>query len=148
MASWKQQALIEAPVEVVWSVLCDPSRFPDWNPDTIEVTGPPTRIEKGATFEQTSSTPLGMKTTTTYAVTELDELREVKLQCQVSGYYSHWWLTEARGSTFAEVEMGVEPPRLLAQAFKLPYNKRFLRRITDQALDNLRRFVRRGQAGR
>jgi len=143
MASWRQQALIEAPVEEVWSVLCDPTQFPEWNPDTVEITGAPTRIEKGSTFEQTSTGPLGFKPTTTYAVTELDDLREIKLQCQTSGLYSHWWLTEARGQTFTEVEMGVEPPRLRAQAFRLPYNKRLLRRITDQALDNLRRFLRR-----
>jgi len=31
MASWKQQALIQAPVEDVWELLCDPARGPDWD---------------------------------------------------------------------------------------------------------------------
>ena len=45
----------------------------------------------------------------TFEVEELEDLREIKLRCQSSGYYSHWRLTEAQGQTFADVEVGVEP---------------------------------------
>jgi len=33
-------------------------------------------------------------------------MRELKMKCQVSGFYSRWLLTEARGGTFAELELG------------------------------------------
>ena len=49
-----------------------------------------------------------MKGTTPFKVEELEDMRELKVQCQVSGFYSHWLLTEAQGGTFAQVEMGVE----------------------------------------
>jgi hypothetical protein len=64
----------------------------------IDVTGVPTRIEKGSTFELTSRGPLG-QATTTFKVEEFDALREIKLRCQTSGFYSHWLLTEARSNT-------------------------------------------------
>ena len=72
----------------------------------IEVTAWP-RSRKGATFEQETRTPMG-KSTTTFVVDDLSELREIKLRCLTSGYYSHWLLTEARGETFAEVEIGMD----------------------------------------
>ena len=37
MASWKQQALIEAPVAEVWRLLCDPERASEWGEDMHEL---------------------------------------------------------------------------------------------------------------
>jgi hypothetical protein len=142
--SWKQQALIEAPVESVWGLLEDVSRFPEWSGETIAVTGVPTKIEKGSTFRVTAKGPgpLG-KATTTFMVEALDEMREIKVRCQTSGYYSRWLLTEARGGTFADVEMGIEPPTLPRQVFRVTHNKSYLRRATEQALDGMRKVLRR-----
>jgi len=141
MSSWKQQALIEAPVERVWDLLADPSRFPDWNPDTIEVTGVPTRVEKGSSFDLTGRGPFGLKATMTFEVEELDDLREIKLRCQTSGYYSRWLLTDARGNTFADVELGVEPNGLEARAISAMHTKRYLRRTLEETIDGLRGAV-------
>ena len=55
-------------------------------------------------------------------------MREIKLRCQTSGFYSHWRLTEAQGQTFTEVEMGVEPLGLLGRLTPRPY-----RRVTSAA---------------
>jgi uncharacterized protein YndB with AHSA1/START domain len=141
--TWKQQTIVEAPVQSVWALLADPARYPEWNPESIEVTGVPTKIERGSTFTNTTSGPLG-KATTVFEVEELEDMHEIKLRCQTSGYYSHWILTEARGNTFADVEMGIEPPRLAANFFRLSHNKSYLRRITDETLDNLRAALKRG----
>jgi hypothetical protein len=51
------------------------------------------------------------KAETTFKIEELDDLHAIKLRCQQSGYYSRWVLTEAQSSTFAEVEIGIEPAR-------------------------------------
>jgi uncharacterized protein YndB with AHSA1/START domain len=146
MASWRQQALIEAPVAEVWSVLTDPARGPEWDPDVLAVTGAPTKIEKGSTFDVTGRGPLGLKATTTFKVVELDDLHELKMKCQFSGFYSHWLLTEAQDGTFAEVELGIEPvasrsPR--ARAASVLHTKSYLRRQVEHLLDSLRHAVSR-----
>jgi len=54
MVSWRQQTIIDAPVEEVWELLCEPGRSPEWSEDVIAVTGAPTKIEKGSTFTMTT----------------------------------------------------------------------------------------------
>ena len=82
---------------------------------------------------------MGRKDTTTFKVTELEDLHEIKLQCQVSGYYSHWRLTEAQGQTFADVELGVEPIGVQGQVARVLFSKRALRQVTAESLDGLKR---------
>jgi len=142
MSSWKQQALIQAPVTEVWEILCDPARSPDWDPDVLAVTGAPIRIEKGSTFDITGRGPLGMKATTTFKVEELEDLHELKMKCQVSGYYAHWLLTQAQGGTFTEVELGIEPiesQSLLGRVGATLHTKSYLRTQVEKLLDGLRR---------
>jgi uncharacterized protein YndB with AHSA1/START domain len=142
VASWKQQALIEAPVNEVWEVLCDPARGPEWSEEVIAVTGAPTKIEKGSTFDVTARGPLHLKNTTTFKVEELDELHEIKMKCQYSGFYSHWVLTDAQGATFTEVELGVErKPGLEGLTTHALHTKSYLRREVEKLLDGLRRAV-------
>jgi uncharacterized protein YndB with AHSA1/START domain len=144
MASFKQQALIDAPVERLWDVLADPATYPHWASDSVDVTGLPTKIEKGATFEQTSPGPLGSTQTTTFKVEELDDLHEIKLRCQSSGYYSHWVLTRAQDQTFADVEIGVEPIGVHGRVAQVAFPKRVLRQVVNQSLDGLKRVVSSG----
>ena len=147
MASWKQQALVDAPVREVWELLCDPSRGPDWDNDVIAVTGAPDKIEKGSTFDVTGKGPLGLTATTTFKVEELHDMHELKMKCQVSGFYAHWLLTPAQDGTFAEVELGIEPleakPSLRGRAAAALHTKSFLRRQVEKLLDALRHAVSR-----
>ena len=151
MASWKQQALIEAPVEEVWTVLCDPARGPEWSDDVIAVTGAPTKIEKGSTFDVTSKGPLGLKATTPFKVEELEDMHELKMKCQLSGFYSHWLLTQAQDGTFAEVELGIEELAtrrgLRARAAAALHTKSYLRDQVEKLLDGLRHAVSGDRAG-
>ena len=138
MASWRQQAVIEAPPDAVWELVANPNRFPEWWGDTLEVTGPAT-IELGTEFQQTSPAPIGRSTTTTtYRVEALDELHEVRMRCLQSGWYSHWLLTEARGSTFVDVEIGIEPTAIQYRLLFGMLGKRHFRDAAEQALDGLR----------
>jgi uncharacterized protein YndB with AHSA1/START domain len=152
MASWRQEALIEAPVEEVWEVLADPVRGPDWDQDVLAITGAPVKIEKGSSFELTGRGPLGLKATTTFKVEEFEEMHELKMKCQTSGFYAHWLLTKAQDSTFAQLELGHEQefPRermLKERAVRALYTKSYLRRAVEQTLDGLRKVVR-GKATR
>jgi len=144
VASWREQTLIDAPVRDVWALLEDPVRYPEWNPETVAVTGAPTEIEKGSTFTLTGRSPLGMTRTTEYRVEALEEPRELRMRCQASGFYSRWVLTSAQGRTFAEVELGVEPIGLQGRVAEALHTKRYLRRAAEETLDNLRAVMSGG----
>jgi hypothetical protein len=136
VSSWRQQALIEAPVEAVWELVGDPNRYPEWAGDVLEVTGLPT-VEPQATYQQMTRTPLG-KATTTYVVDELEELHEIRLRCLHSGFYSRWLLTPARGDTFADVEVGMDPSALHFRAINRLLGKRWYRGVVEDYLDRIR----------
>jgi hypothetical protein len=116
----------------------------------IAVTGAPTKIEKGSTFDVTGRGPLGLRTTTLFRVEEFEDMHELKLRCQASGFYSHWLLTQAQDGTFAEVELGVEPvgskPSLRGKAAAVLHTKSYLRRQVEELLDGLRGAVTRDRA--
>lgn len=141
MSACRRQGLIEAPIEVVWELVGNPERYPEWASEVIEVTGVAT-LEEGATFEQRTRTPAG-KSTTTFVVDDLEEMREIKLRCLSSGYYSHWLLTEARGETFAEVEIGMDPKHLGYRAYDTLVGRRWYRRLVDDSLSSVAEVAKR-----
>jgi hypothetical protein len=145
VSSWRQQAIIEAPVEEVWSHVGDPRRYPEWAANIVEVTGLPT-LARDAEFQQVSKVPLMGDEETTFRIEELEDLHVIKLRCQKSGYYSRWTLTEAQSSTFAEIEIGVEPTAIQHRLFFGALGKRYLRRVAEQAIDGLRAVIRRQAA--
>jgi hypothetical protein len=76
---------------------------------------------------------------------ELTDLHEVKMQCQYTGFYSHWILTQAQGGTFTQVELGIAPlgekRPLPGRAIAALHTKSFLRRTVETMLDGLRGAV-------
>jgi hypothetical protein len=151
MSSWTQQALIEAPVAEVWDLLCDPGRASEWADGVIGITGGPARIEaEGSMYDVSARGPLGLKATTPFKIVEFEEMREVKMRCQVTGFYTHWLLTEAQGGTFAELELGIEElpggRSMRGRAMTALHTKSFLRRAVEKTFDGLRRAVGRPRA--
>jgi uncharacterized protein YndB with AHSA1/START domain len=142
VSSWRQQVVIEAPVEQVWAYVGDPRTYPEWAGSVISITGLAT-VEPDAEFQQVSKTPLGGKAETTFKIEELDDLHTIKLRCQQSGYYSRWVLTEAQSSTFAEVEIGIEPTAVQYRLLFGAMGKRYLRRLVEQAIDGVRTRLQR-----
>lgn len=140
MSSWRQQALIEAPVEEVWNVVGNPARYPEYAGKVVSVTGLPAEVERDARFRLAMKTPLGTNETT-FVIETLDELREIKLRCTATGYFSRWLLTEAQESTFLDLEIGMDPTRLPDRAFDSTLGKRWYRRMADDAIDGLKRLL-------
>jgi hypothetical protein len=110
--------------------------------NVVSVFGLPT-VEPDAEFQQVSQTPLG-KAETTFKIEELDDLHTIKLRCQQSGYYSRWVLTEAQSSTFADVEIGIEPTAVQYRLFYGALGKRYLRRLAEQAIEGVGTWLQRG----
>jgi hypothetical protein len=137
MSSWRQHALIEAPVEEVWRFVGDPATYPSYASNVIEVTGLPEVVERDASFRQVTKSPLGT-TEMTFGIDELEDLREIKLRCTTSGYYSRWLLTEAQENTFLDLEIGIEATELRFRAFDATFGKGWYRRMVENSIDGLK----------
>jgi uncharacterized protein YndB with AHSA1/START domain len=140
MSSVKSQAMVEAPVDEIWELVGDPTRHPEWWPKVIEVNGD--HFEEGAQYVQVTRSAMGKDETTDFLVERREEMREIKLRCQMSGTYAHWLMTEAQGGTFVDVEFGMDPEALQYRVFDRLAGKRYFRRWAEQSLDALRRAAR------
>jgi len=137
MSSYRQELLIECPVERVWELVGDPRRHPEWWPRVVEVDGLGEVVEE-AEFVQTTRS-IGGEIETTMRIEELEDLRQIHLRCMDTGTFAHWRLTEAQGSTFAELELGMIPASTSMRAFDLVMGRRYFRRWSEAAIDGLRR---------
>jgi polyketide cyclase/dehydrase/lipid transport protein len=138
MAAWHEQAVIDAPVDTVWELVGDPSRYPEWASNVVAVTGMP-ELDETNTVEIVTQMPLEGRSATIFAVERSEDLREIRLRCQTSGYYSRWVLTEAQHATFLDVEIGVEPTAPQYRLYFGVLGKRYFRRVAQQSLDGIRR---------
>jgi uncharacterized protein YndB with AHSA1/START domain len=140
MGPWREQALIEAPVEEVWELVGDPRRYPEWvGSEVLEVTGLPT-VEKGAEYEQVTRSPFGTARTT-FEIDELEDMHQIRMRCMQSGWYSRWKLTEAAGGTFTDVEIGMEPTSTGYKAMDALAGKRWYRRVAKRSLDGIKQAL-------
>jgi hypothetical protein len=141
MTSHRQQAHLDAPLERAWSFVATPSNYPAWWPRVVEVNGE--SFEEGDEYVQVTRSPTGTDETS-FLIERRDELREIRMSCQLSGMYAHWWLTAAQDGTFVELEMGLEPQRLGDRVFDVTVGGRYFRKWSQQSLDALREAARGG----
>jgi hypothetical protein len=139
MSAHREQAQIEAPVQAVWRLVGDPSRYPEWWPRVIEVRGE--RFEQGDEYAQVTKDPQG-KVKSSFLIEEARDLREIRMSCQLTGTYAHWLLTPAQGGTFVELNMGMEPKGFGYRLFDLTLGKWWFRSWSQQSLDSLRDAAR------
>jgi hypothetical protein len=135
MSEVREQALIDAPVARVWEFVGDPVSYPDWLPRVLEVDGE--RFEEGAEFIQVSRHPMIGRDAAHFLIDELDELREIRMHCTISGMFVHWQLTEAQGSTFVNAAFGMDPLRRRDRVVDATVGRRFFRRWLTEAMDGL-----------
>lgn len=138
MSICRSQALIGAPPGKVWELVGDPRRHPEWWPRVIEVRGE--RFDEGSNYAQVTREPVG-RSETFMKVERLDDLREIQMRCTKTGTYSRWLLTEAQGSTFVDVEFGMDPLGLGYRLFDATLGKLYFRRWLDQSLAALQEIT-------
>jgi uncharacterized protein YndB with AHSA1/START domain len=134
MSAFRRQALIDAPLEVVWGFVGAPSRYPEWWPRVIEVRGE--RFEEGDEYVQVTDAP-GGSAESSFLLERCENLREIRMSCQLTGTYAHWSLTPAQGGTFVDLEMGMEPKTLGNRIFDAALGRRYFRRWSEQSLNSL-----------
>jgi hypothetical protein len=132
---YRQQALIEAPPEVVWELLGDPNRHAEWWPRVVEVHCE--GLEEGCTYRQVTKSPRGL-IETDISVERLEGCREINVRCLDTGTCCRWLFTEAQGNTFIDAEFGMDPQDLGSRVFDLVAGRRYFRKWLEQSLDGLR----------
>jgi hypothetical protein len=140
MGSYRQQTLIEAPVEAVWAQVGDPNTYPQWAGEIVEVEGLDD-VKQGAHYQQAEKVPLGGTRKTEFVVDAYEEMREISVRCTVSGWYLHWLVTGAGKDTFAEFEVGMNPTKPGYRAVDTVIGKRWYRRTAEQTLEQLRQIL-------
>jgi Polyketide cyclase / dehydrase and lipid transport len=139
MSGHREQAHLEAPVDLVWELVATPTRHPEWWPRVLEVQGE--RFEQGDEYAQVTRTPWGSKATTNFLLERRENLRQVRLRCVATGMYADWLLTPAQGGTFVELEMGMDPKQLSDRVFDAAMGRAYFRRWATGSIDGLRDAV-------
>jgi uncharacterized protein YndB with AHSA1/START domain len=134
VSAYRHQAHLSAPLDEVWTLVATPTRYPEWWPRVIEVRGE--RFEQGDEWVQVTEGP-GGKVETEFLLERRDDLRSIRMSCQLTGTYAHWMLTPAQGGTFVELEMGIQPARLGDRLFDMALGRSFFRRWSKESLAGL-----------
>jgi Polyketide cyclase / dehydrase and lipid transport len=129
--------MVDAPVSAVWELVSDLRRYPEWFPRVFEIQGE--RFEEGADFVMLSRMPLVGREETRFLIDRMDDLREIRMHCTVSGFFVHWQLTDAQGGTFLDAQFGIDPIRRRDRIVELAGGRRFLRRWLVDAVAGLKR---------
>jgi hypothetical protein len=139
MSEVHEQLVLDAPVAAVWELVADPATYTDWLPRVFEIQG--RRFEEGVTFIQVSQQPLIGRDEAHLMIDRMDELRELRMHCTVSGMFVNWQLTEARGGTFVDAAFGMDPIRRRDRIVDFAVGRRFFRRWLNEAVEGLRSAV-------
>ena len=134
MSLSRHQGFIDAPIDVVWDLLADVERHPDWWPRVLEVECD--GLEVGCTYRQVTQTPFG-KDEMNLRIEDRDDPRRLHVRCLNTGTFVRFDLTEAQGGTFADGEMGMDPERLQMKVFDAVVGKRYFASWLGQTMDAL-----------
>jgi uncharacterized protein YndB with AHSA1/START domain len=135
----RQQAWIDAPIEVVWALIRDVDRHPEWWPRVIDVKCE--GLEEGCNYRQLTQTPFGAQELDV-VVDRLEELREMRIRCVNTDTFVDLALTRATGGTFVEARFGMEPQNARMRVFDVVAGKRYFRRWLEQSLSAMERVAR------
>lgn len=138
MSDSRQQAVIDAPVEVVWSLVRDVNRHPEWWPRVVEVECE--GLEEGCTYRQVTESPFGYQELDV-VVDRLDEMRELRIRCTNTGTYVDLALTAAGTGTFVDARFGMDPVSMRMRVFDIVAGRRYFRRWLEQSLDAMQRVA-------
>ena len=138
MSESRQQVWIDAPKEVVWGLISDVNRHPEWWPRVVEVECE--GLEAGCTYRQVFKTPLG-RDEMSIRVDRMEGPEELLIRCVNTGTFFHVVLTEAQGGTFVEGRAGMDPLGVSNKVFDALAGKRFFRHWLQDSLEAMDRVA-------
>jgi hypothetical protein len=131
MSEARQQALIDAPPEVVWDLIADVNRHPEWWPDVVEVECDD--FHKGCTYREVKKVPLGTEELD-LVVEEADDCRRFRINCVKTGSFLDLALTAAQDRTFVDASAGMNPIGLQYKVFDILAGRRYFNRWLERSL--------------
>lgn len=137
MSLIRQQAFLNAPPEVVWSLVGDVSCHPEWWPRVVSVECE--GLEEGCVYREIVELPVGGRGEMNLLVEDLDECHHFSIRCLNTGMFMRATLTPAQGGTFVDGEMGMEPSGkgFANRAFDLVAGRRYFRAWLADTLASL-----------
>ena len=114
-------------------MVCDPRTHAEWWPDVAGVQIEGELVEGGEYLRQEVKRPFAGGDTV-WVADRLDEMKEARFHCTVSGMYAHFTLAPAQDSTFVEAETGMLPTTLrwrMINALSGSYWRNWLRDTLD-----------------
>jgi uncharacterized protein YndB with AHSA1/START domain len=143
MSEARRQAYIDAPVDVVWELLEDADRHPEWWPRVVEVECE--GLEAGCTYREVMRGPVGEEDML-IRVDRMEDCKELLIRCVNTGTYVHWLLTEAQEGTFVDARFGMDPGKFQYRVFDLVAGKRYFRSWLGQSLEAMQQAARQRAA--
>jgi len=143
MSDCRRQAYIDAPVQVVWDLIADVDRHPEWWPRVVEVECE--ELGEGCTYRQVTRTPLG-NDEMELKVEAMSDCEEFRIHCVNTGTFVRFGLTEARGGTFIDGRMGMDPNGLAYRVFDATAGRIYFRRWLAESLDAMARTAEKREA--
>ncbi len=146
--TYRHQALIDSPVEDVWAIVSDPRTHPEWWPDVVDVQLDEPLVEGGEYTRTSKPVPFLDAMESVWVAERLEDLKEARFRCTVSGSWARFTLTPAQGETYVELESGIDPTTLRWRLMNA-MSGRFLKDWIVKVLDALPKEVNaRRLAGR
>jgi Polyketide cyclase / dehydrase and lipid transport len=138
-----QQAFIDAPPEMIWELVGDPNRHPDWWPDVIEVEC--ADLHEGCRYRGVVK-GLFKAEERDLVIERLDTCQEVCISCQGTGVTTRFVLTGAQGGTFVEGHFAIEPGSIGMKVVTAVSGRRIMRSWLERSLENLKHVAERAPA--
>ncbi len=138
MSSARRVTFIDAPVDVVWDLISDVERHPDWWPRVLEV-----EAESGddSRYRQVTRKLIG-EGEMNMNVERIENCENLSIRCLSTGMYARFLLTEAQGGTFVEGRMGMDPDGISNRVFDAVAGKRYFSSWLRETLHGLAEAAR------
>jgi uncharacterized protein YndB with AHSA1/START domain len=135
MSDCRNQVHIDAPVEVVWKMIADVERHPEWWPRVVEVECE--QLGEGCNYREVVRTPMGQEELNV-TIESMRDPEEFEIHCLNTGTFVKFGLTEARGGTFVDARMGMDASGLAYRVFDATAGRIYFRRWLAASLESMR----------
>ena len=135
MSDCRNQVHIDAPIAVVWGLIADVARHPEWWPRVIEIECD--ELGEGCHYREVVRTPFGVDEMD-LRIDSMRDPEDFEIHCVNTGTFVKFALTEAQGGTFVDARMGMEPDGLASRVFDATAGRIYFRRWLAASLESLR----------